>query len=435
MKIFTVLLALAAVFVAQQSLSAPTDDSVTRFVTAFNSGSHSDIAAYVQAHVLPAAPDGADSDTTASLLQLRDKIGTISVASVRDLPRRTVATVHSERDGWYVLQFVKPPSPDAAHRFARLTWDLGLPPPGAGQDVNRYVTSLSPDDFSGVVLTAKPNGTPSVLAAGWANREKRIPDSANTLFNIGSLGKLFTTTAIYQLIEKGVVRKTDTIGKWLPDYPNAEARQATIDELLSMRSGIGDFFNPRFFDGDPGRVRTLSDYLPFFASDPLAFKPGTGQLYSNGGFIVLGLIVEKASHTDFYSYVQKHIFNPAQMSTTAYLTRDQVVPNRAIGYTRQWDDVPTHQTALRPTGAREPGRGSSAGGAYSTVGDLYKFWKALGNGTLLHNHYEWSGPGNFYAGGTPGWNAALDVEESGTTIVLANLDPPTAETLAQNLRP
>jgi CubicO group peptidase (beta-lactamase class C family) len=435
MKILIGLLLLSTlVFSPQRALAAPNSD-VAQFVTAFNAGTAGAIGAYVRAHVLPATPGAEGPDAAQSLEQLRQAIGTVTVATVQELPRRIVATVRSKSSGWYRINFVRAPQA-APHRFARIVTDLGLPPKPSGQSTQQYLSVLSSAGyFSGVVLSAAANARPVVAAVGLANRAAGVQNTADTLFNIGSIGKLFTTTAIYQLIEKGVLHKSDTIGKWLPDYPNVEARQATIDQLLSMRSGIGDFFNPRFFQGSPERIRTLQDYVPFFAADPLAFKPGTSQMYSNGGFLVLGLIIEKASGQDFYSYVREHIFDPAGMTNSSYPPIDEVLPNRALGYTRQWSDLVTYRTELHPALQGEPGRGSSAGGAFSTAGDLFKFSQALQNGSLVKGRYEWNGPGNFYAGGTPGWNAALDIEKGSTTIVLANLDPPAAENLVENLQP
>jgi CubicO group peptidase (beta-lactamase class C family) len=435
MKILIGLALLSALAFGPQRASAATNADVAQFVAAFNTGTATAIGAYVTGHVLP-PPPGADApDTAQSLEQLRNAIGTVKTVTVQELPRRIVATVRSQNSGWYRINFVRAPQA-APHRFARIMTDLGLPPKGSGQSTQQYLSDLSSAGyFSGVVLSATANGPPMISAVGLANRSTAAPNTADTLFNIGSIGKLFTTTAIYQLIEKGVLSKSDTIEKWLPHYPNVQARSATIDQLLSMSSGIGDFFNPRFFKGSPERIRTLQDYLPFFAADPLAFKPGTSQMYSNGGFLVLGLIIEKASGQDFYSYVQQHIFDPAGMTSTSYPVIDQVLPNRALGYTREWSDVVTYRTELRPATQGEPGRGSSAGGVFSTAGDLFKFSQALQNGSLVKGLYEWNAPGNFYAGGTPGWNAALDIEKGQTTIVLANLDPPAAENLVENLQP
>jgi len=427
-------LVLLSIFASSpQGVSAATSGDVAQFVAAFNTGRSDAIDAYVHAHVLPPRPGAHGPDTSQSLQRLRKVTGTLSLASVNMLPRRIVATVRAQSGGWYALNFFR--VPNDPHSFRDITADLGLPPKSAAQTPQQYVSELASGGFfSGVVLSAATGARPSLFAVGFANRETGIQNTADTRFNIGSIGKLFTITAVYQLIERGVLQKSDTIGKWLPDYPNAEARGATIDQLLSMRSGIGDFFGPRFAKGSPERIRTLQDYLPYFAADPLAFKPGTDQMYSNGGFVVLGLIVEKSSGQDFYSYIKEHIFDPAGMTDTSYPSIDETLPDRAVGYTRQWSDLVTYATALRPVGHGEPGRGSSAGGAFSTAGDLFKFSQALQNGSLVKGKYEWSGPGNSYAGGTPGWNAALDMEKGSTLVVLSNVDPPAAEDLIENLQ-
>ena len=86
------------------------------------------------------------------------------------------------------------------------------------------------------------------------------------------------------------------VSRFLPDYPNAAVREkVTVQMLLEMRSGIGDFFGPRYEETPKSRLRGLEDYVPLFAGAPLLFEPGQGNEYSNGGYVVLGLIIQKAS--------------------------------------------------------------------------------------------------------------------------------------------
>jgi CubicO group peptidase (beta-lactamase class C family) len=407
------------------------EPDVRGFAAAFNAGSDA-LDRYVREHLVESSSPQDLRDTVETLRALRAAVGTITVARVNELPRRIVATVKSAAGAWYSVALIRARG-GAPDKYDRIMMNLGLPLTTQGESPDAYLSSIGAQGyFSGAAIIAKDRAPVVAAAYGQANRERGIANTTSTTFNVGSIGKLFTTCAIYQLIEKGTLRPNDTIGRWLPDYPNREARAVTIAQLLTMRSGIGDFFGPRFFQGHPERIRGLRDYLPFFARDPLAFKPGSREMYSNGGFIVLGLIVEKASRQDFYAYVKEHIFAPAGMSDSAYPTLDQSAPNRADGYTRQWSDVVTYQTPLRKAHG-QPGRGSSAGGAYSTVGDLLKFTHAIQNGTLVRGKYQWNSPGNFYVGGTPGWNAAIDMEDDFTIIVLENQDPPAAENLATNL--
>lgn len=149
---------------------------------------------------------------------------------------------------------------------------------------------------------------------------------------------MFTAVAIAQLAEGGKLSFSDTVGKLLPDYPNrVVAEKVTVHHLLTHTSGMGSYFNDKFF-ANLNNMKTVADYLPLFASDPLAFEPGTKWQYSNAGFTVLGLIIEKLSGQSYYDYVKQHIFKPAGMVNTDSYERDKDVPNLAIGYTKMGDN-------------------------------------------------------------------------------------------------
>ncbi|HEX4441682.1 MAG TPA: serine hydrolase domain-containing protein [Thermoanaerobaculia bacterium] len=306
------------------------------------------------------------------------------------------------------------------------------------------------DKFSGVVLMAK-DGRPFLLdAVGLADRAFAVPNRTDTRFNIGSINKVFTQVAIAQLAAEGKLALGDTIRKHLPDSKIPEADRITIQQLLTMTSGMGDFFGERFEATPKDRVRTLRDYLSLFETDPLKFAPGTGRGYSNAGYVVLGLIVEKASGRDYFDYVRERIFAPAGMKSTDASSPDAVVPNLAVGYTRDDPKAPWRSNVYGL-----PGHSSSAGGGYSTAEDLLAFDRALRGDKLLPPEWtEWffgnkSQPapskgapphkhsgGLGFAGGTGGANAVveMDLDTGYTIVVLANQDPPAAEELTTTLR-
>ncbi|MBK5256795.1 MAG: beta-lactamase family protein [Vicinamibacteria bacterium] len=305
--------------------------------------------------------------------------------------------------------------------------------------------------FSGVVLIAKDGKPVLERASGFAHRGLDVKNRIDTKFNLGSINKTFTKLAIAQLMEVGKLGWDDRLGKFLPDFPNADAAaKVTIGHLVEMRSGIGDFFGPEFEATAKNRIRTLSDYLPFFAKKPLAFEPGVGQAYSNGGYLTLGLIIEKVSGQTYYDYVRDHIFKPAGMTDTDSFELDGVTPNLAVGYSgKTRGEWVSNIYSL-------PARGSSAGGGYSTAPDLVKFAEALVAGRLAGAPYtSWylggprpapqapasssSGPmrgGLGVAGGSPGVNAVfeLDAGQRLVIVVLANDGPPAAENLARKIR-
>jgi D-alanyl-D-alanine carboxypeptidase len=309
-------------------------------------------------------------------------------------------------------------------------------------------------EFSGVVLLAK-DGKPFFLEAyGLANRDFAVPNRTDTKFNLGSINKVFTQTAIAQLAAAGKLSLSDTVRKLLPDYPSAAADRITVQELVTMSSGLGDIFGKRYDATPKARLRTLSDFLPLFADDPLLFEPDTSRRYSNAGYIVLGLIIERVSGEPYHDYVRRHVFEPAGMKNSDAYPQDAVVQNRAVGYTRDGDDGQPQQGPPRVNVYALPARSSSAGGGYATAADLLAFDVAMRHDVLLPPAWtDWfytdkstapvagagrgkrSGGGGF-AGGTAGVNAVIetDLDSGYTVVVLSNLDPPSAERVAKRLR-
>jgi len=285
------------------------------------------------------------------------------------------------------------------------------------------------DEFSGVVLVAKDARVLFHGAYGNADREKKIPNLKDTRFNLGSINKSFTRAAIFQLDKQGKLSLDDPIKKFLPDYPNAiAAEKVTVRHLLNMTSGVGDFFGSRYDATPKEKIRALQDYLPLFADLPLEFEPGTNNRYSNGGYLVLGLIIEKASGMDYYAYVRENIFKRCGMLNTDSYARDADVPNRAMGYTLEG----AAGSARVLNFATLPGRGSSAGGGYSTAEDMLKYVMALKEKKIFLPDTA-SGLG--IAGGAPGINSALewDPRSGYVVIVLTNFDPPTAGQAARRI--
>jgi CubicO group peptidase (beta-lactamase class C family) len=332
------------------------------------------------------------------------------------------------------------------------------------REIERHVNlAVQGGRFSGVVLIAKDDKVLLKKAYGLANAASNIPNKTDTKFNLGSMNKMFTSVAIAQLVQAGKLSYTDTLASVLPDYPNKEtARKITIHQLLTHTSGLGDFFRPEFFQ-NRDKYKSLTSYLSLFANDPLLFEPGSGWSYSNAGFIVLGVIVEKVSGEDYFDYVKEHIFQPAGMTNSDYYERDAVIPNMALGYT--YDDMtdPLHTKPRLLNTPFLPAKGSSAGGGYSTADDLLAFSHALLGHQLLTKALTDTiisgkvasprGPGFQYGygfnvindfsgrhiighgGGSRGINGALSmIPENGyTVVVLANYDPPAADGMAKEI--
>jgi D-alanyl-D-alanine carboxypeptidase len=287
--------------------------------------------------------------------------------------------------------------------------------------------------FSGVVLVAR-NGAPEFERAyGLADREAARPNDLETSFNLGSINKLFTTIAIQQLAAAGKLDLDSSLARAWPDYPNqAVARRVTIRQILDHRSGI----QGNIFAAPAGKTRhdvvSLQDYFELFKNEPLQFEPGAQQQYSNAGYVVLGLLIERLSGENYYEYVRRHIYEPAGMTHTGSWRIERWPRNTAIGYTRGGQDAPPDAPVKRNTDFL-PGKGSSAGGGYSTAHDLLAFLNAL----RAHKVAAAPEPGMIgIAGGAPGLNAAMEGALPGgyDVIVLANLDPPAATRVARLIR-
>jgi CubicO group peptidase (beta-lactamase class C family) len=192
---------------------------------------------------------------------------------------------------------------------------------------------------------------------------------------------------------------------------------------------------------------------------PLEFEPGTKSRYSNGGYVLLGAIVQHVSGADYYDYCQHHIFAPAGMTATAWDRKDSPAGNRATGYTRGPERAPGggHMPAdlSKPRESAQdfwPMRGSPAGGGFTSAGDLWKFAEALRAGKLASPAWSaWvaggpaptagaaAGPGFEGIGfgiacGSEGTNGVLEFAGPYDAVVLTNDDPPGAEDMMRAIR-
>lgn len=309
------------------------------------------------------------------------------------------------------------------------------------------------DRFSGAVLVAKNGRVLFSRAYGLADRERAIPNTVATRFRIGSMNKMFTGTAVLQLAEAGKVGLAAPLGDYLTGYRNrAVAAKVTIHHLLTHTGGTGDIFGPQF-QAHRLELRTLDDYVQLYADREPEFEPGSRWQYSNYGYILLGALIEKVTGQTYYDYVNAHIYEPAQMTATGSQPEHQPIPGLSVGYTK-----PPGTASWVPNSETLPYRGTSAGGGYSTAGDLARFaWALLGHQLLRPDSTQLLitgkadlGPGARYAygfavlrdsdgngsvghgGGAPGMNGDLRIyPQSGhLVVVLANIDPPAAGRIA-----
>ena len=427
------------------------------WLDAFNSGDRASLLRFLEKNY-PSRAANIDQE-----LNFREMTGGFELRKPEESSSTRFSGIVQERDSDQFARFVIEVEPDEPHRITRLDLQLIARPPdfpmprmneGAALAALRAELEkrVAADRFAGAVLVAKKDKPLFSGAYGLADREKKIPNKLTTRFRIGSMNKMFTAVAVLQLAQAGKIKLTDPIGKYLTDYPNKDlASKVTIHHLLTHTGGTGDFFGPEF-DAHRLELRTLQDYVKLYGKRGLAFEPGSRWEYSNYGFLLLGVVIERVTGKNYYEYVQDYVYKPAGMTSTGSLSEDEVVPERSIGYTKFGGGK-----TWRPNTDTLPYRGTSAGGGYSTVEDLLRFTNALENHTLLDAHYSkllTSGKvdtpnGAKYAygfmdrnvhgvrsfghgGGAPGMNGDLEIyPESGYVIaVLANMDPPAAQRIA-----
>jgi D-alanyl-D-alanine carboxypeptidase len=308
------------------------------------------------------------------------------------------------------------------------------------------------DRFSGAVLLGRVSGGAGNAffreAYGLQDRARGIRNAIDTRFRIGSMNKMFTAVAVLQLVQAGRVQLDDPVGNYLADYPNPDvATRVTIHHLLTHTGGTGDIFGPEFVRHRE-ELRTLADYAALYGKRVPAFEPGSRFAYSNYGMILLGLLIERVSGQSYYDNVSQHVYAPAGMVRSGSEPENEGVAELSIGYMK-----PAGATEWTPNTSTLPYRGTSAGGGYSTVDDLFAFATALlehrllsaENTALLITGKVIAGSGLYaygfgdqtvhgvrhvgHAGGAPGMSAELRIypETGYVSVVLSNLDPPAAQ--------
>jgi CubicO group peptidase (beta-lactamase class C family) len=212
---------------------------------------------------------------------------------------------------------------------------------------------------------------------GYANAEEKRPNTKDTPFATYSMGKMFTSVAIAQLVAQGKLSWDDTVAKVLPSYPNREAAQRiTIRQLLTHTAGVPDVFLSKKYGGK--QYASHEAMLPDFADAPLNANQGKSFDYSNGNFAVLAAVVERLSGLSYEEYLRKNVWGPAGMKLPT--------EGSATGYARFTELDPLGVEPRRPETVRgKPGKPKAlgfGGGAY-TAEDLYRFARALRSGKLV----------------------------------------------------
>jgi len=237
--------------------------------------------------------------------------------------------------------------------------------------------------FSGVVRVDWGDELQLAKAYGLAHRGFEIATTIDTRFGIASGTKGLTALTVMSLIEEGKLTLTTTarsvLGQDLPLIDDA----VTVEQLLAHRSGIGDFFDEEI-ERDPidyvlpisaHQLGSTEDYLRVLGGFETKFPPDERFSYSNGGFVVLALIAERASGTSFHELVRQRVCEPAGMVDTRFLRSDELPGRAALGYLAE-DGPRTNVFHL-------PVRGSGDGGISTTAADVSSLWTAVFAGRIV----------------------------------------------------
>ena len=240
------------------------------------------------------------------------------------------------------------------------------------QKADQLLTAYSDQHkFSGNVLIAKEGKIIFEKSYGYADAKTKQPNNAATEFRVGSLTKMFTSTAILQLAEAGKLSLTDPVKKYVPGFAYGDS--VKIINLLSHTSGIKGFT-------DSPEPTTLKESIDRFRYQPLGFAPGTKFEYNNFNYILLSYIAEKISGTSFPKLIQSAVLSKAGMTHSGLDTKGRTSSSKAHGYTTdpataQWTEANEGNVALA----------AGAGALYSTAGDLYKWSQAISKRSILQD--------------------------------------------------
>jgi len=431
----------------------PAGEQFSAWLAALNSGDRAQME-----EILKHFKDRGDREVN-GMMEFRQRTGGFDLRKIEETSPLRVSGLLQERDSDQFARFTMDVESEAPHKITR--FDLHAIPRPVEFPIERMSQSellaalrdklekdSATDKFAGAVIVAKDGKVIFKGAYGMADREKKIPNTLETKFRIGSMNKMFTATSILQLVQAGKISLNDPMEKYIADYPNKEAAsKVTIQNLLTHTGGTGDIFGPEF-EAHRKELRTLQDYVNLYGKRNLEFEPGSRWEYSNYGFLLLGVVAERVSGKSYYDYVNENIYVPAGMKDSGSLTEGEMVANRSIGYTHLGGN------RLQPNTDTLPYRGTSAGGGYSTVEDLVRFASAVENHKLLdakNTELLTAGKVNTargpkyafgfmdddtdatmrhfgHGGGAPGMNGDLEIyPQSGYVIaVLSNLDPPAA---------
>ena len=238
--------------------------------------------------------------------------------------------------------------------------------------------AVSETSFSGVVFVKLDGRVEFENAYGYADRSNKIPNTVDTRFGIASGTKFLTALGIGKLIDRGELSLTSRLCDCVNiDFPHI-SEDVTVHHLLTHTSGVYDYYDEELVEDVDNfqldipcfELKGLRDYIPLFYDGKMKFNPGERFSYSNGGFILLGIVIEEISGTPYIDFIEENIFESCDMGDSGFFAMDRLPERTAFGYIDGEEGWRTNIFTL-------PIVGSSDAGAYTTVKDMDKLWAGI----------------------------------------------------------
>ncbi|UYX55304.1 beta-lactamase family protein [Bacillus thuringiensis] len=236
----------------------------------------------------------------------------------------------------------------------------------------------------GILAKTSNNGKTSSYTAGVVDLSTKKPMKSDYRFRIGSVTKTFTATTVLQLVGENRVQLDDPIEKWLPGLIQGngyDGNQITIRQLLNHTSGIAEYLKSKDADiMNAKKTYAAEEIVKMGLSLPPDFSPGKGWSYSNTGYVILGMLIEKITGNSYAEEIEKRIIEPLDLSNTFLPGNSAVIPgkNHARGYMKI-----DGTSELKDITYYNPSLANSAGDMISNADDLNKFFSSLLGGKLL----------------------------------------------------
>lgn len=304
------------------------------------------------------------------------------------------------------------------------------------EKLEKYISKASKGrHFNGTVLVMQQGKPLLYKGMGYKNTEQKTLNDTGTIYRIGSLSKPFTAMLVLRLHEEKKLDIGDKLSKYIPDYPDGDA--ITIEQLLTHSTRITDYLNVKAIQELPDSAPPIAmeKLIAYFKNEPSNVKGNEKFTYSNSNYILLAYVIEKATGQKFEHVMRQYFFQPLQMDHSGFAFKNLPDTNKATGY----GNIYKQPAAIEDFDSTyAPGCGSM----YTSASDLYKFYAALCNGTVISNamrenafsarHWKY-GYGWFsytlygkrcisHAGGVPGFYANMQFfpDDNVCIILLSN---------------